>query len=212
MEASSEIGKTLRWLMFLAAVVLLGWFALRTIDRGVGGTVGGLEKVLGAITRADTRIVEGRAEIVDTSEVAELALIEMKMTATRSFEHASYLLKYLPTGTKRLIVRGEYRVKVGYRLEPGTSLRMEGGHPVARFPKPEILTVELIDYLPLTEQSGWANQITPEDRAQLLKELREQMRVEAEESGMLEIAESSLRTRLKDLLGTGSVTVERADP
>ena len=195
----------------MAAVVLLAWLGLRAFERGIGGTVGGLEKVLGAITHTDIRIVEGRAEISESSEIAELALVEMKMSATRSYESETYVLKYLPAGTKRLIVRGQYRVTAGYRLEPGVSLRMENGVPVARFPEPRILSVELLDYQPLSEKDGWANEIKPEDRALLLRELRQQMRLEAGKSGVLDIVESTLRTRLKDLLGAGDVKIERAE-
>ncbi|HEY1122224.1 MAG TPA: hypothetical protein VGE67_11520, partial [Haloferula sp.] len=79
-----ELWKTLRWLALLAAVVLLAWLGLRTFERGVGGTVNGLEKVLGAITNSSTHIVEGRAEILEKSEITELALVEMRMSATRT--------------------------------------------------------------------------------------------------------------------------------
>jgi hypothetical protein len=206
-----ELWKTLRWLALLVAVVLLAWLGLRTFERGVGNTMGGLEKVLGAITNSDTRIVEGRAEISEKSDITELALVEMKMSATRTFENETYVLKYFSGGRKRLIVRGEYRVKVGYKLSPGISLRMEGDTPVARFPKAEILSVELLDYQPLSEESGWWNGITPEDRAQLVRELRHQMKMEAEKSGVLDMVESTLRTRLKDLLGTDDVRVEREE-
>ena len=204
-----EFWKTLRWGLAAAALVLLGGFALRGVERGVGGTVAGLERVLGAITGSETRIVEGRAEILGTAPIAELALVEMKMSATRSFENEAYILQYLPAGTKRLIVRGEYRVTAGYKLEPGVSLTWVDGKPVARFPEPEILAVELLDYRPLSEKEGWANDITPEDRAQLLRELREQMRAEARRGGLLDRVEAGLRTRLRDLLGTNEVTIER---
>lgn len=209
MTAHPELWKTVRWLALLGAVLLLAWLGIRFVEKGIGGTTSGLEKVLGAITRSDTRIVEGRAEITETSEISELTLLEMKMTATRSFENEAYMLRYLPAGTKKLIVQGEYRVTAGYKLKPGVSLRMEGGVPVAAFPEPEILAVELIDYQPLSEKDGWANGIKPEDRAQLLRELRQQMRLEAQRSGMLDVVEASLRTRLRDLLGSGDVKIER---
>ncbi|WP_193210506.1 DUF4230 domain-containing protein [Luteolibacter marinus] len=209
MSAHPELWKTLRWVVFSATLLLLAWLAIRGMERSVGSTVGGLEQVLGAITQSDTRIVEGRAEISESREISELALVEMKMSATRSFENEAYLLRYLPAGTKQLIVRGEYRVTAGYKLEPGVSLAMEGGVPLARFPEPRILAVELIDYQALSEKDGWANEVKPEDRAQLLRELRQQMRLEAQRSGVLEIVESTLRTRLRDLLGAGNVKVER---
>lgn len=199
----------MRWVALLAAVLLLAWLGIRFAERGIGTTTSGLEKVLGAITGSDTRIIEGRAEITETAEIAELSLLEMKMTATRSFENEAYVLRYLPAGTKKLIVEGRYRVTAGYKLKPGISLRMENGAPVARFPEPEILSVELIDYKPLSEKDGWANDVTPEDRARLLRELRQQMRQEAQRSGMLDMVEASLRTRLRDLLGGGDVKIER---
>lgn len=210
MSAQPQLWKTVRWVSLLAALLGLAWLGLRIVERGMGSTVSGLEKVLGAITSSDTRIVEGRAEISQTSQISELALVEMKMSATRSFENESFVLKYLPAGTKKLIIRGEYRVTAGYKLEPGVSLRMENGVPVARFPDPEILSVELIDFQQLSEKDGWMNQITAQDREQVIKELNIQMRLEAQRSGVLEIVESSLRTRLRDLLGAGEVKVERA--
>lgn len=210
MNSQTEMWKTVRWASVMLALLALAWFGLRVFERGMGNTVNGLEKVLGAITSSNTRIVEGRAEISQTSQISELALVEMKMSATRSFENESYVLKYLPAGTKKLIIRGEYRVTAGYKLEPGVSLRMENGMPVARFPDPEILSVELLDFQQLSEKDGWMNQITSQDREQLIKELNIQMRQEARRSGVLEIVESSLRTRLRDLLGAGEVKVERA--
>lgn len=208
-----ELWKTLRWFGLLAAVVGLALLAVRFTERGLGSAQRGirdsLDQVLGAITHSDTRIVEGRAEISSTSEISELSLIEMRMSATRSFENETFVLKYLPAGTKQIIVQGRYRVTAGYKLEPGVSLRVEDGRVIARFPEPSILSVELQDYEALSEKEGWANGITPEDRATLLRELNQQMRREAMKSGILDMADAALRTRLRDLIGSEQVTVER---
>ncbi len=211
MTPHPELWKTVRWVAVLLTLGILVWMGLRTFERGVGGTVTGLERVLGAITGSETRIVEGRAEIRETSEISELALAEMSLSATRSFENEAFVLRYFPAGTKRLIVRGHYKVKAGYKLKPGVSLSMKDGKPVARFPEPEILSVELIDYQPLSEKDGWANDITAEDRAQLLRELRNQMRMEAQNNGLLDMVEATLRTRLRDLLGADEVVIERPE-
>ncbi len=212
-----EMWRTLRWigisLLLIGALYLL---VLRPMEHFISGTANrlerGLDRVLGAITNSDTRIVEGRAEIVETTEISELSLLEMKMSATRAFENEGYLLKYLPAGTKKLIVRGHYQVKAGYRLKPGISLRVESGQPIAKFPKPDILSVELTDFEILNEEDGWLNKVTAEDRAAVLRELREQMRQEAIKSGILDTASSSLRTRLRDLLGVESVRIEEDLP
>ena len=54
---------------------------------------------------------------------------------------------------------------------------------------------------------SWYDEIQPADRAQILRELRDQMREEAARSGLLDTVESSLRTRLRDLLGAESASV-----
>ncbi len=217
MQHRVEMWKTLRRGLTLVAVIAGAYFlGVRPIERALSETKNGIERslqqVLGAITNTDTRIVEGRAEIIETAEIAELALLEMRMSATRTIEKSEEFSGIIPLGTKRLIVRGHYTVKGGYRLKDGVSLRMKNGKPVARFPKPEILSVELLDFDVLSEDSGWLNKIQPADRAQILRELRDQMRQEAEKSGLLDTVESSLRTRLRDLLSAESVTVEQVLP
>ena len=216
MEHRTEIWRTLRLgIIALAIIGGLYFLVVSPLERMVAGTKRsverGLKEVLGAITNQDTRIVEGRAEIIETAEINELSLLEMRMSATRTIEK-SEAFSGLPLGTKRLIVRGHYQVKGGFRLQNGISLRMENGQPVANFPKPEILSVELVDYDVLSEDSGWLNRVQPEDRAQILRELREQMRAEAQKSGMLDTVEATLRTRLRDLLGAERVKVEQMLP
>ena len=203
----------------ITAVAIVGglyFLVVAPLERAISGAKAsverGLAQVLGAITNTDTRTVEGRAEIVETSEISELSLLEMRMSATRTIEKSEEFSGLIPLGTKKLIVRGHYQVKAGYRLREGVSLRMEGGKPVARFPKPEILSVELIDFDVLSEDSGWLNKVQPADRAQILRELREQMREEARKSGLLDTVEATLRTRLRDLLGAETVTVEQDLP
>lgn len=212
-----EMWRTFRWIgisvLFIAALYLL---VLQPVERALRTTrvsvERGLDRVLGVITNSGTRIAEGQAEVAETTEISELSILEMKMNATRAFEKEDFVLKYLPLGTKKLIVRGHYTVKAGYRLTPGVSLRMEKGQPVAKFPKPEILSVELTDFEVLNEESGWLNKITAEDRAAVLRDLREQMRQEAARSGILETADSTLKTRLRDLLGADSVRLEQEFP
>lgn len=211
-----EMWKTLRRVLTLGAIIAGTYFlVVAPFGRGISGAKASversLEKVLEAVTNSDTHIVEGRAEVIETSEISELSLLEMRMSATRTIERTERF-SLLPLGTKKLIVRGHYQVKGGYRLKPGVSLRMDRGTPIAKFPKPEILSVELIDFDVLSEESGWLNKVSPEDRAQILRELRSQMRDEAARSGMLETVESTLRTRLRDLMGVDTVSVEQSLP
>jgi hypothetical protein len=216
MEHRVEMWRTVKRAVTLAAIIGGAWFLIiRPIEKGLSSTKHSVERGLGevlrAITNRDTRIIERRAEIVETSEISELALLEMGMSATRTIEK-SESFSILPLGTKKLIVRGYYQVKGEYRLTKGGSLQMKNGKPVANFPKPEILSVELIDFDVLSDDSGWMNKIQPEDRAQIRRELRAQMRMEAERSGTLSTLEATIRTRLHDLLGADDVRVAQELP
>jgi hypothetical protein len=216
MQDRVEMWKTLRQLVTVTAIIGGAYFlVVRPIEHALTGTKismeHGLKEVLAAITNRDTRVVEGKAEIVGSSEISEISLLEMRMNATRTIEKSASF-SGVPLGTKKLIVRGHFRVKGGYRLENGISLKMENGQVVARFPKPEILSVELLDYEVLSEDSGWMNRIQPADRAQILRELREQMRAEAENSGMLDSISATLHTRLRDLIGAKNVRIESTLP
>jgi hypothetical protein len=213
MSASTEPWRTIRWLALLATLLAVAGLVYFGIRQSVLGTTSGmdrgLDKILGALTSSDTRIVEGRAEVVSQQEVTELALLELRMAATRRFENESFILKYLSAGTKRLIIRGDYRITAGYRLEPGVSLRVADDTLVAAFPPPAILGVELIDFEVLSERDGWWNEVTGADRARLLRELRRQMRREAAESGTLDLVDSTLESRLHQLIGSRKVRIER---
>lgn len=216
MEHGAEMWRTARRAITAAAIIGGVYFlAVRPIERAVShagaGVERGLQQALAALTHGTTRVVEGRAEITRTSEISELSLLEMRMSTTRSIEKSDTMLG-LPLGTKKLAVRGNFKVKGGYRLTDGVSLHLENGQPVARFPKPEILSVELVDYEVLSEDSGWLNRIQPDDRARILRELGIQMRVDATQSGMLDTVGATLHQRLSGLLGVDSVRIEPTLP
>jgi len=197
----------MRLVIVLGAAIFALWFlVVKPIERTRDAVTARAGEILERITARKTHIVEGRAEILGSKEVSELALLELRMSATRTIEKTEHLADLFPLGTKKLVVRGHYRVKGGYRLGDDVSLQLGKNKVIARFPKPEILSVELLDYETLAEESGWLNRIQPADREQILRELREQMEKEALASGMLDTIEESLETRLEDL--SGDVPVE----
>jgi hypothetical protein len=210
---TEQTGKTIRWLLaliFLASMVIYGvWQVERAIHNTTTAATRGLDQILSAITGSKTTMVEGRAVMEEKKQISELALMEMQMSAVRKLENSGALMKYFPLGTKQIAVRGHYKVKAGYRLQPGVALQIENDEVVAHFPAAEILSVELIDFEEVDSKDGWANKITGEDRAWILRELKQQMEDEAKKSGMLDAVESTLRTRLKDLVGDQKVRVER---
>jgi Protein of unknown function (DUF4230) len=210
---TEQTGKTIRWLLaliFLVFIVIYGvWQVEKAIHKTTTAATRGLDQILSAITGSKTTMVEGRAVIEEKQQISELALMEMRMSAVRKLENSGALMKYFPLGTKQIVVRGHYKVKAGYRMQSGVALQMQNDEVVAHFPAAEILSVELIDFEEVESKDGWANKITGDDRAWVLRELKQQMEEESASSGMLDAVESTLRTRLKDLVGSQKVRVER---
>ena len=207
-----ETGKTLRWLLVLSFVSGMIFFLIYKVEDSLQRTQSAasarLDQILAAVTGNTTNMISGRAVIDEKKDIAELSLMEMRMNAVREMENTGALLKYVPLGTKRVVIRAHYKVKAGYKLTPGVSLRSEDGELVAKFPKAEILGVELLDFKELENSDGWANKVTGDDRAWLMREIKAQMQEEVAASGMLEEVESKLRTRLQDLIGHPNVRIE----
>lgn len=201
--------RTLRLVIVLAALVGAGWLATVKIGGLLSRTGTKLDEALEKISGRKTRVVEGRAEFAAPAEISELALMELQMSTTRTLEKPGEAAK-LSFGTKVLRVHGRFRVKAGYRLSPGISLARDArGGIIAKFPAPEILSAEMTALEYLDEKSGLLNRIQAGDREQIVRELRTQILRDARASGMLEIMDSTLRTRLGDLLGA-PVEIQRA--
>lgn len=205
--------RTLRRLITASAVITgVYFFIIRPAERfaefSLLSTKRNLAAALESVTGRTTHTTNGQAVLTDHTEISELALLELRMSTTRTIEKTESFAG-LSLGTKKLVVRGHYRVKSGYKLSPGVSLTNENGRTIARFPAPEILSVELLNHETLTEESGWLNRIHPADREQILRELRAQMKADAMASGLPQMADATLRTRLRDLLGNQDVTLER---
>lgn len=212
----AEFWKTVRWLGSAAMVIAAFWLLIvQPLERTLGKTSAAvsrrLDQVLAAVTGTKTHVVEGKAELSEQHEISELALMELKMSATRRLENEKEIFKVLK-GKKSIVVRGNYRIKLGYRLKPGVSLQAGQDEIIARFPRPEVLSAELLDFETLSEEQSWLNEIDAQDRALVLRELHEQMQREVEKSGILDSVDQSLRTRLKDLLATDRVRLEHDLP
>lgn len=206
-----EFWKTVRLALFLGLIAAGGWFFFIKPAQVAGNAASkALDGVLEKITGQKTTITEGTATVMDAADVAELALVKLKMSTVRSIETQKYF-SIVSLGTKKLQVRGTFTVTAGYDLKEGGELKLnsDGTAAIASFPKARILSVELLELETLDEQDGWANKLTSEDRDQIIKLLRIQMKQEAQRSGIVELSHSYLETRLKDLLGVQEVQMER---
>lgn len=208
---TSELFRTVRLALILGALLFAAWFFfVRPVESATDLAIAKVGSALERITGQKTTIVAGHAELLDSTDVAELSLVRVKMKTVRSMQDEKHLWK-IPLGKKSLQIAGTFLVTAGYDLSGGETLTLshDGKVVTAQFPQPKILSAELIELETLTAESGWYNELTNKDRDNLIAVLRDQMLSEAQKSGLPELSAQYLDTRLKDLLNVETVELQQ---
>jgi hypothetical protein len=136
------------------------------------------------------------------ASVAEFAVITRDQTISLSYSHQMTLLNTpLPATEKIIKIDATFRIKAGFDLmEPFTvAIDPQTLHLTAELPPAQILSVEPVGPLSYTDQDGWFNRITAQERQNLLNELQIRARTAAETSNCRQEAERQAVSRLSDL-------------
>ena len=108
--------------------------------------------------------------------------------------------------TKRLRVRGTFRVKAGFDLTKPFSVQIADGSPptvAVRMPPPRLLSVEQENVEVLTMENGLWNHMQPDEYAQAVNELTTDARLKAVRDGMVAEAKTRFAEQLAQKLGPG---------
>lgn len=135
-----------------------------------------------------------------SSSVLELAVIEREMLVERETEDTWM------GSTKRLRVRGTFRVKAGFDLTQPFSVRIADGSPpvvAVQMPPPRILSVEQEKMEVLTMDNGLWNHMSPAEYAQAVNDLNTDARLKALRDGMVADAKKQFAEQLERKLGPG---------
>ncbi|MGC3991372.1 MAG: DUF4230 domain-containing protein [Chthoniobacteraceae bacterium] len=125
----------------------------------------------------------------------QLATVTNEFPVEYTFEH-SYL-----GSTKRLKLRGLFKVKAGFDLQDRFSITVteNGRKVIADFPAPQVLSVEMEKYEVLDDENGWWNYLTQENQQETVAAMQAEARRAAESGTILPDAEKSLRTQFQAL-------------
>ncbi len=148
--------------------------------------------------------VSGGSAVLQDKEVSELAVVNRRVQSVVKYE--SDILG----SSDVLIVKGEFDVKAGYKLDDPRHPAQLSFDPItgavsADFPPARVLSVEMRDYEVLFAKQGFWNKLTPEDQQHVTRLLILQARKDADASDLREEAEMRLLTRLDDLLSSPEV-------
>ena len=138
-------------------------------------------------------IVNERVVVNQSSSVLELAVLSREVEVEREFEHT-----WLGS-TKRLRLRGAYRIKTGFDLTQPFSVELSDapGTPArVSLPAPKILSVEPVHVEVLALENGLWNKVQPENLESEIAALPDEARRKAQRIGVVREAEESIVKQL----------------
>ena len=132
--------------------------------------------------------------VQESYPVFELATVTREVTT--SYEYSNQWLG----SEKTLIVRGRFRIKGGFDLAQSCQLAVQPGtlKITAKFPKPKVLSVEMISTEIESSDNGLWNRLKPEDHKDAMDGLLQTARRQAA-LGMAAEAKKNLEEKLREL-------------
>ena len=160
-----------------------------------------VREAFAAVAGVQPRVSVNEQIIYEQSKpVLELAVVQREMVVER--ETTSTWLG----STKRLRLRGVYRVKAGFDLKQPFSVDIDGDWAQSvhvQMPPPRLLSTELEKLDVLTLDNGLWNHVEPGEFADEVSALNLDARLKANEEGMMAEAKKTFTDQLDDKIGPG---------
>ena len=140
-------------------------------------------------------------------EVAKLVASEMTLRDIVIYEQTRF------RSTKRVLLVVTGRVAAGINLG-AAEVRIDSARRVIRvtLPPAHVVSVDVVNVTTYDESAGLLNPFTPDDRDEIQRRIRSQLRTTAQQSGILEHADRAAAKALTDLLTRDGYTVEITRP
>ncbi len=128
--------------------------------------------------------------------IMELATVERELYTQYTWKH-SWL-----GSTKEITVRGVFVAKAGFDLRKPFHIDISRNPLSVRthIPPAELLSLEMKEYKLVTDDDGWWNKVTTQDRQQAVRALLHAARQKADDSGIRAEAERSVEERLREIV------------
>ena len=144
--------------------------------------------------------VNERVVYEQSNPVLELAVLQREVMVER--DSVSTWLG----STKRLRMRGVFRIKVGFDLKQPFAVDIVDGWAQGvrvQMPPPRILSTELESVEVLSAENGLWNHVKPEEYAQEVGALNTEARLKANQAGMMAEAKKTFTDEVDEKIGPG---------
>ena len=195
----TEPRRALTWGLVVVAVgvaAALGVLLVRTAS-----------STIGSFGRPDAPSISHDVVVERLREVAKLVATEMTLRDVVIYEQTRF------RSTKRVLLVVTGRVSAGINL---SSAKVEIDSTARRIsitlPPAQITSVDVTNVTTYDESAGLLNPFTPDDRDEIQRRIRLQLRESAQRSGILEHADQAAAKALRDFLTLGGYTVDVVRP
>lgn len=187
---------------------VLGWGLVAIILLAAAAmALAGLRRVAGSIAEvgrpAPPQITQD-VVIARLREVARLVSSEMTLRDVVSYRQTRF------GSTKQTLLVVTARVSAGIDLDKGTRVDIDSTarRVTVTVPPAELLSMDIVNVRTYDERAGLLNPFRPADRDAIQRRVRAQLVTTAQHSGLLEHADRSAATILRELLARDGYTVE----
>jgi hypothetical protein len=148
--------------------------------------------------------VTNRVVVQETRSIAELATASKTLSVESSYTHDWM------GSTKILTLNGQFLAKAGFDLNSGFRVNVQDQPRRIQIvlPPPKLLSCEMTSAGTVSEENGWWNRISAEDRDADWNQLREEARKEAAVSSLIFDARREIEARLRGIPELTNVPVE----
>ena len=195
---TSDPRRALVWGLVAVALLVAGGLGL-VVVRQTG-------RAFGSFGRAEPSI--SHAMVVERlRDVAKLVASEMTLRDVVTYEQTRF------RSTKRVLLVVTGRISAGINLA-SAQVQIDSAKKqiVITMPPAQIISVDVTNVTTYDERAGLLNPFTSDDRDEIQRRIRTQLRETARQSGILEHADQAATKALKDLLSRDGYTVDVKRP
>jgi len=182
--------------LIVLILALLGGFLFYRTETYPMRVADQVRGAFGEIAHLQPRIlVHDRVLFEQTNSMLELAVVSRETHVEREIEHA-----WLGS-TKRIRLRGEYKVRAGFDLTKPFRVKIDGRHVDVEVPPPRILSVDQVSVEVADYNNGLWNKFDPKQVVEDESELPLLARRKASEAGLQKEAMERFTQELRAKLG-----------
>jgi hypothetical protein len=162
---------------------------------------------IGSFGRPSAPTISHDVVVERLREVAKLVATEMTLRDVVIYEQTRY------RSTKRVLLVVTGRVSAGINLNTAhVAIDSSSRQVTITIPPAQITSVDVTNVTTYDESAGILNPFTTDDRDEIQRRIRVQLRESAQRSGILEHADQAAAKALRDFLALAGYTVEVRRP